>query len=450
MWNLVVMAIVVLAILGLAITVFLRGRARCVTERDEILLTDFVSTYADPVSSGTLEESAWPWTWSSRPMRMSTLSEGPADSQFMGRTPDRAHHRRRRPRNLPACRHQGHAQRLHRQPRQPSTHHAGRGQCRARGESLAREKSRHRAGIVLNSLHQSGLRVARKAGASRWPSCRSTTSRCRKRLHRLWMPQGIRPGRPRTSRRSELFRLPLYQHAVELDPNFAMAYARLGTIYSNLVQSELASKTGKSLELRDRASEHEKSASCRTTTSNSGQLEKGITALELYKQTYPRFDSVRQPGGGLHRDGQVNALDNARKAVQLDPDSASWIFERCLCLRRSEPAGRGRGHFQPGPAAQGRRGDCDSSSPRLPGCRVTRPAWSANWTRLKNDPQSEFTEPGCDLRWRPTAVSSARRGPSTEAADAAQRRRLHGGCGERIFAGEPAWNALRDQGCTRR
>ena len=36
--------------------------------------------------------------------------------------------------------------------------------------------------------------------------------------------------------------LPLYQRAVELDPNFAMAYARLGTVYSNLGQSELSEK----------------------------------------------------------------------------------------------------------------------------------------------------------------------------------------------------------------
>ena len=28
----------------------------------------------------------------------------------------------------------------------------------------------------------------------------------------------------------ELSAMPLYQHAVELDPNFAMAYARLGTV----------------------------------------------------------------------------------------------------------------------------------------------------------------------------------------------------------------------------
>jgi eukaryotic-like serine/threonine-protein kinase len=58
---------------------------------------------------------------------------------------------------------------------------------------------------------------------------------------------------------------------------------------------------------------------------DSGQLEKGITALELYKQTYPR-DAI--PYNNLavvyNQMGQFeNALDNARQAVQLDPDSAT-------------------------------------------------------------------------------------------------------------------------------
>jgi tetratricopeptide (TPR) repeat protein len=120
--------------------------------------------------------------------------------------------------------------------------------------------------------------------------------------------------------------LPLYQRAVELDPNFAMAYARLGTVYSNLGQSELSEKNReKAFELRDRASEHEKLYIMSHYYVDSGQLEKGITALELYKQTYPR-DAI--PYNNLavvyNQMGQFeNALDNARQAVQLDPDSAT-------------------------------------------------------------------------------------------------------------------------------
>ncbi len=58
---------------------------------------------------------------------------------------------------------------------------------------------------------------------------------------------------------------------------------------------------------------------------DSGQLDKGITALELYKQTYPRdaipYNNVANIYDQL---GQFeNGLENARQAVLLDPDSLS-------------------------------------------------------------------------------------------------------------------------------
>lgn len=53
--------------------------------------------------------------------------------------------------------------------------------------------------------------------------------------------------------------IPLYQHAIELDPNFALAYARLGTVYSNINLSEMNEKyQAKAFDLRDRTSEHER------------------------------------------------------------------------------------------------------------------------------------------------------------------------------------------------
>jgi eukaryotic-like serine/threonine-protein kinase len=44
------------------------------------------------------------------------------------------------------------------------------------------------------------------------------------------------PGDEQHNHSEELAAIPFYKRAVELDPNFAMAYARLGTIYSNLNQ----------------------------------------------------------------------------------------------------------------------------------------------------------------------------------------------------------------------
>ena len=53
--------------------------------------------------------------------------------------------------------------------------------------------------------------------------------------------------------------MPLFEHAIQLDANFAMAYALLGTTYHNLGEKILASKdTQKAYELRTRVSEWEK------------------------------------------------------------------------------------------------------------------------------------------------------------------------------------------------
>ncbi len=238
---------------------------------------------------------------------------------------------------------------------------------------------------VLNSLHQAGSSLRKKLGESLAsvqkydkPLSEATTSS-------LEALKAFSLGDIKHQMFDELAALPLYQRAVELDPNFAMAYARLGTVYSNLGQSELSEQSReKAFELRDRASEHEKLYIMSHYYVDSGQLEKGITALELYKQTYPR-DSI--PYNNLaavyNQMGQYeNALDNARQAVQLDPDSASGYSNVGFAYAGSEPPRRGQGYFQPGFATQGWRRRSPIPHWRLsPGCRATRRARSESWMR---------------------------------------------------------------------
>jgi len=124
----------------------------------------------------------------------------------------------------------------------------------------------------------------------------------------------------------EMGALPYYQRAVELDPMFAMAYARLGAVYNNMQQTELSeTNRQKAFELRDRASEREKLYITSHYYADSGQLDKGITALELYQQTYPRdaipFINLANVYNGL---GQFDkALPMAKHAVELAPDGLS-------------------------------------------------------------------------------------------------------------------------------
>jgi Flp pilus assembly protein TadD/predicted Ser/Thr protein kinase len=87
--------------------------------------------------------------------------------------------------------------------------------------------------------------------------------------------------------------VPLFQHAIALDPNFAMAYALLGTSYHNLGEKNLsAENTRKAFELREKVSEREKFyIESHYHDFVTGDMEKARQTYELWAQTYPR-DSV--------------------------------------------------------------------------------------------------------------------------------------------------------------
>jgi eukaryotic-like serine/threonine-protein kinase len=118
--------------------------------------------------------------------------------------------------------------------------------------------------------------------------------------------------------------IPLYKHAVELDPNFAQAHAKLGLLYYELGQSENAQEyLGRAFQLRDRVSEREKFYISGLYYDHvTGELDKVFETYQLWEQTYPR-DS--QPHIGLAFEyrmvGQFdNAIREAQEALRLDPN----------------------------------------------------------------------------------------------------------------------------------
>lgn len=138
--------------------------------------------------------------------------------------------------------------------------------------------------------------------------------------------------------------MPLYLHAIELDPNFAAAYARLGAIYSDLGQSDLSREyREKAFQLRDRTSEHERLYIVAHYYLDSLQCDKGMEAWELYRQTYPR-DAIPLKNLALGHDllGEFDkGLENAQEAIRVDPDTGAqyqltgWAY---LGLHCSEEA----------------------------------------------------------------------------------------------------------------
>jgi len=123
---------------------------------------------------------------------------------------------------------------------------------------------------------------------------------------------------------NEMGSLTFYKRAVELDPNFAWVYARMGVIYANAGENEKAIEaTRKAYELRDRVSEREKlyvvEHYYQTVT---GEEEKEMETLELYKRTYPRDNTPpNNLAVGYQMRGEFDkAVEEARQAVPLDPN----------------------------------------------------------------------------------------------------------------------------------
>jgi eukaryotic-like serine/threonine-protein kinase len=117
--------------------------------------------------------------------------------------------------------------------------------------------------------------------------------------------------------------IPHFQRAIELDPNFAMAYATLGVVYGNLSRTKQQQENlRKAFELKDRASEREKLyISAHYYSEGTGEIDKAVAMYEQWKQTYPRETVPWDNLALMYRiAGQPEkALANASEAMRLDP-----------------------------------------------------------------------------------------------------------------------------------
>jgi eukaryotic-like serine/threonine-protein kinase len=322
-WLVPALLVLVVA-LGISFVFLKRGRA--LTEKDSILIADFVNTTADPVFDGTLKKALAVDLGQSPYLNVFSEQKIRQTLQFMGRSPD---DRVTTDVAREICRRDGIKAML-----VGSIDTVGKQYAITldavnvgSGDSLARQQAQaDRKEDVLNVLHGAATKMRSELGESLAsvqkfdkPLSEATTSS-------LEALEALTMGDDKHWHGDETGALPHYQRAVELDPNFAMAYARLGAVYNNLGQTEQSEQNRqKAFELRDRASEREKLYITSHYYGDSGQVEKGITALELYRQTYPR-DAL--PYGNLssiyNQFGQFDtALPLARQAVEIDPEMSS-------------------------------------------------------------------------------------------------------------------------------
>ncbi len=121
--------------------------------------------------------------------------------------------------------------------------------------------------------------------------------------------------------------LPFFKRAVDLDPNFAMAYAWLSVLNHDLNEVGRAAEYGrKAYDLRGNVSERERFYIEGNYYLNAtGELEKAAQTYELWQQTYPK-DAVPYRKLGIISGTLGNwekALEEWREALRLEPNNVN-------------------------------------------------------------------------------------------------------------------------------
>jgi eukaryotic-like serine/threonine-protein kinase len=325
-WKLyggVAAAICVAALLSLY---FYQRRPHAITEKDSILVTDFVNTTGDAVFDGTLKKALSVDLQQSPFLNVVPEQQIQKTLKFMGRPADQI---------VDAdigreiCQRDGVKAMLTGSIGAVGNQYLITLEAInvSTGDSLA-QAQQQAAGkdSVLNALGTASTKLRAKLGESLAsvqkfdkPLDQATTSS-------LEALKAFTLGDEQHTKLEDIAAMPFYQHAIELDPNFALAHLRLGIIAGNTGQRALSTnEVEKAFELRDRTSEYERLYITAYYYFEKGQVEKAIEAHELMKQTYPHDQVSRINVANEYVEiGQYDkALDNCLEAIRLDPDSVN-------------------------------------------------------------------------------------------------------------------------------
>ena len=334
------------------------GRTAALTDKDSVLIADFANTTGDDVFDGTLRQAVAVELGQSPFLNVVSEERVRETLRYIGRSPDERVTRisRARSRSARASRRccSGSIARL-------GSHYVINLEAvsAASGETIAREQaeaeSRER---ILTRLGEAATRLREKLGESlasiekfSAPIEQATTAS-------LDAFKAYDLGRQRHFSGQYFEAIPLYRRAVELDPDFAMAYAALGITYGTAREHALAAQfSQRAFDLRERVSEREKFyISVRYYMDVLDDGERAIEVLELWKQTYPR-DFVPRTNlaaryGAIGR--YQEALDEAREGVRLNPDAGVAYAAVAHTLIWPRPIGGGAGGHRAGIGAEAR------------------------------------------------------------------------------------------------
>jgi eukaryotic-like serine/threonine-protein kinase len=325
--SLVPAGMVLLVVLAVGGFLLLRSRkAQVLTEKDSVLLTDFVNTTGDAVFDGTLKEALAVQLAQSPYFNIFPQDRVRQTLGYMGRSPDE--------RITPElarqiCQREGVKAVMNGSITSIGSEYVvgvDAVNCKT-GDTLAREQVEvAKKEQVIGAVGKAASSLRGKLGESLAsvqkfdaPIEEATTSS-------LEALKAFSLGEAERDKGSEYTAIPFYKHALELDPNFAVAYARLGQAYANTQQSALAiESTKQAFQRRERASEPEKLYIATHYYENvTGEWDKAIEAYQLWKRTYPR-DSIPTNNLAVAYNVYLGKFDHglteALETLRLDPNS---------------------------------------------------------------------------------------------------------------------------------
>jgi len=293
------------------------------TAKDSILLADFVNTTGDPVFDGTLKQALAVQLEQSPYLNLVPDQTIRKTLQFMGRPADE-----RVTGNVAReiCERQNIKAMLSGSIATLGSEYVvalDAVNCRT-GESLARDQiTAPKKEAVLAAVGKAASSLRGKLGESLasvqkfdTPVTEATTSSL-EALKAYAAADEMRNGG------GEAESIPLFQHAVELDPNFALAHARLAAIYGNIGEEDRQlEEAKKAFDLRERVSERERFYIAGHYYFATGDIEKEKETLEAATRAYPN-DSTAFGNLALVYDvylGQYEkAIQMANETSRLEP-----------------------------------------------------------------------------------------------------------------------------------
>jgi serine/threonine protein kinase/tetratricopeptide (TPR) repeat protein len=320
----VIAAVVVVALIAGGFY-FRSKQSSKLTEKDSVLLADFVNTTGDTVFDGTLKQALAVQLEQSPYLNIYPESKIREALTFMGRPADQ---RLTSDVAREICERRGVKAMITGSVASLGNHYvidlsAINAQT---GDSLAREQvEADSKEQILKALDQAASNLRQKMGESLGsvqqyakPLEQATTSS-------LEALQAFSLGQAEHARVNDEASIPHLKRAIELDPNFAQAYATLGVVETNLSRlTEGSAALKKAYELRDRASAHEKLyIEAHYYDEVLLDPDKTLAIYAQWRQIYPR-DTIAYDNAALTyiTTGQHDkAVELASQSLRLDPKS---------------------------------------------------------------------------------------------------------------------------------